>query len=221
MKQNANVIKAIAATAELTGTELSEAALLVFESDLAGYPEQQVIEALTRCRRELRGRLTVSDVIDRMSCAGAHPTANEAWGLALASVDESETVVWTDQIAEAAGIAQPILDAGDEVGARMAFRDAYERILREQGDKQPRWFASMGTDPGRRTSAIERAVRAGLLTETHAAKLLPAPKDAGPIGEALFEGKPLQLADLSPEDRERARKNIANLKLMLSGKAAA
>lgn len=140
--------------------------------------------------------------------------------MVLAAQDEAETVVWTDQIAEAAGIAQPILDAGDEVGARMAFRDAYERILREHGDKPPRWFASLGTDPGRRTVAIERGVRAGLLTKTHAEKLLPAPKDAGPLGEALFEGKPLQLADLSPEDRERARKNIANRKLILSGKAA-
>ena len=126
MRQGVEVLKAIAVTAELTGTEFSEAALLAFEADLSGYPDSQVIAALTRCRRELRGRLTVADVLDRMSSAGGHPTANEAWALALSSADETETVVWTDQIAEAAGIVRPILDAGDEVGARMAFRDAYE-----------------------------------------------------------------------------------------------
>ena len=149
-----------------------------------------------------------------------HPTANEAWGLVLASRDESDTVVWTEQIAEAAGVAQPVLDVGDEVGARMAFRDAYERILRERPEK-PRWFPSLGSDPQRRAAALERAARAGLLTQQHAAGLLPAPKDTGPIGAALFEGKPLMLADLSPGDRDRARRNIAKLKLILRGNEAA
>jgi hypothetical protein len=152
--------------------------------------------------------------------AGGHPTANEAWGLVLASRDESETVVWTEQIAEAAGIAQPVLDAGDEVGARMAFRDAYDRILRERPEA-PRWFASIGSDPQRRTAALDKAVRAGLLTQTHATGLLPAPKDAGPVGAALFGGQPLRLADLAPEDRDRARRNVAKLKLVLAGRSAA
>lgn len=151
---------------------------------------------------------------------GGHPTANEAWALVLASRDETDTVVWTEQIAEAAGIARPIIDAGDDVGARMAFRDAYERILRERPEK-PRWFPSLGSDPGRRTTAIDRAVRAGLMTQSYAAGLLPAPKDTGPVGAALFEGQPLRLADLAQEDRERARRNIANLKLVLAGRSAA
>ena len=151
---------------------------------------------------------------------GGHPTANEAWGLVLASRDESDTVVWTEQIAEAAGIAQPVLDSGDEVGARMAFRDAYDRILRERPEK-PRWFASLGSDHDRRTAALDRAVRAGLLTQSHTAGLLPAPKDHGPIGAALFDGKPMQLTDLAPEDRDRVRRNVAKLKLVLAGKSAA
>lgn len=220
MRHNGSVLKAIAATAELTGTELSEAALLVFEADISGYPEQQVIAALTRCRRELRGRLTVADVVDRISSDGGHLTANEAWGLALTAMDEAETVVWTGQVSEAAAIARPVLDAGDEVGARIAFRDAYERILRESTDA-PRWFPSFGHDPEKRGSAIERAVRSGLLTQQHAAGLLPAPNDPGPIGAALFDGKPLQLADLDPKDRERARRNIARIKEILAGRLSA
>ena len=220
MKRSGNVLKAIAATAELTGTELSEAALLVFEADLADHPEEQLIAALTRCRRELRGRLTVADVLDRMVLAGRHPTANEAWGLVLASRDESDTVVWTDQIAEAAGIAQPVLDAGDDVGARMSFRDAYDRILRESPEP-PRWFPSLGSDLERRSAALDRAVRSGLLTHQHASGLLPASKDPGPIGAALFGGEPLRLADLAPEDRDRARRNFAKLKAILAVRSAA
>ncbi len=151
---------------------------------------------------------------------GGHPTANEAWALVLSSHDEAETVVWTEQIAEAAGIARPVLDAGDEVGARMAFRDAYDRILRERPEA-PRWFASLGSDHGRRTAAIDRAVRAGLLTQQHASGLLPAPRDAGPLGAALFEGRPLRLADLSPVEMARAREKIAKLKLVLGVRSAA
>lgn len=151
---------------------------------------------------------------------GGHPTANEAWALVLASADESDTVVWTEQIAEAAGIARPVLDAGDEVGARMAFRDAYDRILRERPES-PRWFASLGSDAGRRAAAIDKAVRAGLLTQHHAAGLLPAPKDPGPIGGALFDGQPLRLSDLTPEDRDRARRNLEKLKAFLVSRGAA
>ncbi len=151
---------------------------------------------------------------------GGHPSANEAWALVLASQDESDTVVWTEQIAEAAGAAQPVLDVGDEVGARMAFRDAYERILRERQEK-PRWFASLGTDAGRRAAALDKAVRAGLLTQQHATGLLPAPNDPGPIGAALFDGKAARLENLEPADRERAKRNMAKLKLILAKESAA
>ncbi len=216
MKRGVEVLKAIAATAELTGTELSEAALLVFEADLSGYPEDQVIAALTRCRRELCGRLTVADVIDRISSAVGHPTANEAWGLVLASIDESETVVWTEQIAEAAAIARPIFDAGDEVGARLAFRDAYERIVREAGDA-PRWLPSLGNDVERREAALDRAVRSGRLTPQHAAGLLPAPVNAsGAFIAGLLTGQPAEM----PKDPE-FRRRIGDLLRQLKGGEAA
>jgi len=220
MRQSVEVLKAIAVTAELLGTELSEAALRAFERRLSAYSEAQALAALDRCQLELHGRLTVADVIDRIASVGGHPSANEAWGLALASHDESETVVWTEQIAEAAGIAQPVLDAGDEIGARMAFKDAYDRILRERQEK-PRWFASLGTDAGRRAAALDKAVRAGLLTQQHATGLLPAPNDPGPIGAALFDGKAARLENLEPADRERAKQNMAKLKLILAGRSAA
>ena len=217
MSKTGAVLKAIAVTAQLTSTELSEAALEVFEADLSGYSEEQILAALTRCRRELSGRLTVSAVIDRISCAGGHPTANEAWGVVMASADESDTVIWTDQIAEAAGIARPILDAGDEVGARMAFRDAYERIVRDGGDAAPRWFPSLGHDPEKRQAAIERAVSAGRMTQKHASGLLPAPVNAsGAFIAGLLTGKAVEMPK-APEFKRR----ISGLLAQLKGKDAA
>ena len=217
------MLMALAVTAELTQTTLSRGALLAMESDLSGYSPADVLAALTRCRRELKGRLTVADVIERIEGADGRPSANEAWGIVLAGRDEAASVVSNDEIGEACGIAQPILDEGDEVGARMAFRDAYDRITRAARDagRRPKWFPSLGTDPRGRTEAIDLAVRQRRITQQHAAGLLPAPTDPGPIGAALFDGQPLRLADLSPDDRERARRNVAKLKLILSGRSAA
>ena len=146
-------MKAIAVTAELTNTEMSESALEVFEADLAEYSDRQILAALTRCRRELRGRLTVADVVDRMASVGGHPSANEAWALVLAAADESETVVWTEQVAEAAGIAQPVLDAGDEVGARMAFETHTSGLWLRTASRRD---GSRALDMTRR-SALERS----------------------------------------------------------------
>jgi hypothetical protein len=40
-------------------------------------------------------------------------------------------VVWTDEIVQALAVAKPLLDARDKVAARMAFCQAYERLVRK------------------------------------------------------------------------------------------
>ena len=66
MQPTENLLKAIAVTAELTDTDLSESAARVMAEDLAVFPENQVLGALVKCRRELKGRLRIGDVIDRL-----------------------------------------------------------------------------------------------------------------------------------------------------------
>src|ERR1043165_278765 len=117
------LLKAIAVTAELTGTTMSEAAASVMAEDLTRYPENQVLVALTRCRRELRGRLTIADVIQRLD--DGRPGPEEAW--AMIPQDEAPSVVWTQEMASAFGIALPLMD--DPVAARMAFKEAYAKAV--------------------------------------------------------------------------------------------
>lgn len=104
------------------------------------------------------------------------PGAEEAWAIALRSRDEAETVIWTTEIAKAFVIARPVLDGGDEVGARMAFRESYSRLVDEarHGRTPAAWSASLGFDQERRRKAIGAAVSAGLLPMTEV-PLLPAP----------------------------------------------
>lgn len=102
------------------------------------------------------------------------PGPEEAWGIAVKASDEAETVLMTDEIAHAWSTAKPIMDLGDEVGARMAFKEVYERVCKEaNGDV--RWWPSLGTDPHKRSAALADAKRAGLLGAPHVAALLPPP----------------------------------------------
>lgn len=130
------------------------------------------------------------------------PGADEAWAIALASRDEADTVVWTPEIAEAFGVCRTVLGMGDEVGARMAFKGAYERIVNAARlrNEPAQWVASIGFDPDRREKALRQAETAGLLAAPQVAALLPPPEPA-----------------MTPEQTEQARANLAKLKAMLAG----
>jgi hypothetical protein len=162
------LLEAIAVTAELTGTTLSEPAAKVMASDLARYPEGQLLEALTRCRRELRGRLTIADVVGRLD--DGRPGPEEAW--AMIPPDEAGSVVWTEEMAQAYGVA---CGATDRIQARMAFLEAYrDRVRRSRDDGTPvKWTPSLGHDPAGREQALVAAMDAGRITEGHVISLLP------------------------------------------------
>jgi hypothetical protein len=85
-----------------------------------------------------------------------HPSDDEAWAIALDAADENKTVVWTQQIAEAWGACRSVLDIGDEVGARMAFKDVYGRLVREakRAGEQIVWNVSEGFDKAHKETAL-------------------------------------------------------------------
>ena len=61
----------------------------------------------------------------RCQLLDGRPGVEESWALALSSRDEADTVVWTKECAEAFASCQTVLLLGDEIGARMAFKEAY------------------------------------------------------------------------------------------------
>lgn len=209
------IVQAITVTAELTGTTLSGPAIAVMVQDLSGYSEADVLRSLSRCRRELSGRLTLAGIIERLADADGRPSADEAWALALDARNEALTVVWNNEISQSFAVARPVLDAGDRVGARMAFRDAYERITRDgrQQKTKPEWFASLGWDKGHRANALERAEKNGLLSNAAVAALLPAPS-GGVVESALFGNKALPAP--STEEGAEIMRRLADMKKILS-----
>jgi hypothetical protein len=102
------------------------------------------------------------------------PEANEAWAIALASMDEDASVVWCAEIAQARSAAMPIMEEGDEVGARMAFLETYrglvERAKREH--RRIEWVASPGHNAeGRET--LRLAVERGQIAHSKIERYLP------------------------------------------------
>ena len=128
------------------------------------------------------------------------PSADEAWGLLLRLVrDEAETGALSEEIREGWQACGPVLDAGDEVGARRCFIDAYNRRvqLARERHEPVRWTVTLGTDRQLREERIGEAVKLGRIGRDHARALLPGPS-AGSIEQVagLLEGP-----DATPEDR--------------------
>jgi hypothetical protein len=124
-----------------------------------------------------------ADLIAKMQIlrTDQRPDADEAWALALDTFDEAATVCVTDEILEAVGAAKSVWNIGDTVGARMAFKAAYGRLVsagRASG-QTPTWQLSLGWDAQRRTLAAQEAVRSGRLTAQQVRAHLPAPPAAG------------------------------------------
>ena len=154
---------------------------------LSKYELREVLAALeSHCLDEQRGKFppVPADIvhqIDAVKSDDGRPAADEAWSIALAASDEARTVVWSAETAEAWGVASEVYRAGDEVGARMAFKAAYARLVgAARAAREPvRWSPSIGHDAAQRDDALRLAVDAGRLPAAY----LPAPR--GPVAGLL------------------------------------
>jgi hypothetical protein len=131
--------------------------------------------------------------------------------------DEDATIVLCAEIAQAMQIARPIYADGDRVGARMAFRSAYERLIADgrAAGRPAEWWPSIGFNAGRREPALRAAVERGLLSAERAAAYLPAP--IAPAAVALLtadSGTPL-----SDDDREKVRGILAGMRTRVGRRA--
>lgn len=180
------------------------------------YPLAAVAEAFRRHRRESPYLPKPHDLyryLDGPRADDGRPTADEAWGLLRRFAgDEAETGTLTEEMRAAWGACGAVLKAGDDVGARRAFIDAYERaVAAARARHEPaRWTVSLGTNQNLRRLRVDEAVRVGRITADSARAMLPGPAPASIEGVAgLLEG-PGQ----SPDERavaERLRGLVAIL----------
>lgn len=219
------IIDAISVTAESLGQSLSPSAIALLAQDLEAEraSDEAVLNALYLVRRECR-RLTLADILERLWAHDGRPVADEAWMTALVAQDESATVIWTEETRQAFEIARPALEINDKIGARMAFRAAYDRIVAEsrESGRPVQWEASLGFDPECRRIALEAAVQTGKLQPNHAQGLLPPPPADERVANAVLRIASINGDLVAPEicEREIARRRIAELRAILERKSA-
>ncbi len=207
------LLENIVATAEIMGREISPASALMMAKDLAQYPIDVTITAIANLRRDAKARFSVGAIIEQIEKLNpdGRPTPDEAWAMMPRS--ESESVVMSEEMAEADRYAQPLLDCRDQVGARRAFIDAYSRIVEKNklAGIKPKWFPSLGDDPGGRMPAIAEAVRLGRISTQHGINLT-APEKVPAMLRLAGHGE--QAKQFDPATDERAKENRLRIREM-------
>lgn len=181
--ERAEVIKMLAVVCEVTNTDLSQPAKVFVLEQLASRPARQVLKALSVCSHECKFKLTLADIVSRLD--DGRPGAEEAWGLFPKSEDTAAVV--TDEMSVAWGAAAPLFES-DEVAARMAFREVYEREVRaaRAAGIAPVWRVSPGFNRAATESVALEAVKSGKLR----------PRDVDPY--VLPENRPADWPALLP-----------------------
>ncbi|MDH4172195.1 MAG: hypothetical protein OEW90_01020 [Betaproteobacteria bacterium] len=184
------LLQALAVTCELTNTQISTAAAQVMASDLSKYPEDQVLAALVRCRRELKGRLTIADVLQRLQ--DGRPGPEEAWSIIPHT--EAMSAFWTDEMRAAYFVARPLIESGDMVQARMAFLETYRSTVQFARDahRPVAWQFTPGTDKAGRELVVIDALEKGRITHDVAQMLLPHHHTDEGVTARLLAAKPLK-----------------------------
>lgn len=191
--------------AEVMQNSITPSAILLMTDDLMNFELPVIEKALHRVRRECR-QLIPQEIFSRID--DGRPNVEEAW--AMLPRDEAETVVWTEEMAEAYGVCSALLAEGDSVAARMAFKEKYSALLAQaRAEFKPvRWSATLGTDKAAREDALKLAVETGKLSADHARKLLPdLSYRITPNGRKLLNGVSQAVALLESGDKPDFKKN--------------
>lgn len=153
--------------------------------------------------------------IEGMAAVDGRPDAEEAWALSIRAADEAETVVWTDEMAQAWQVCQPVMAMGDEVGARMAFKQSYARMVEDARRlrRQVAWTTSMGHDSSKRHAALVKAETMGLLPAGEALRLAPPEHVAANALTLLLETSVKRQEPITDPEVIKAR--AAELKALL------
>ena len=196
-------------TMETYHRPITPAALRIWWAALVSYDLAELQAAFHRHITDPdQGRFppTPAAIVAQMADAAGAIGADEAWSLVIGAMDEDATVVLTDLMLEALAVSQARTQwQYDKVGARMAFKSAYDRLIgiaRIQGRK-PIWQVSAGWDAERRADAVRLAMEGGRLTHDQARRYL-APPDSTAEGQAiagLITGKVVELPDDATRER--------------------
>lgn len=155
-------VELLQGTAEAVGFPISQTCADMMALDLGGYEFDQVKAACAKCRRELKFRLTLSDIIDRLQAEDGRPGPDEAWLMVMKDDDYSQLT--NNEIDEASKGVMEAIRAGNAFGAERSFKELYPKVVkkaREQG-RIPVYRVSIG-QLGGNEQAISEGLKSGVL----------------------------------------------------------
>lgn len=175
----------LATAADYYGKSLAPSTIQLYWNALSRLDLVMVQRLVNEHVKHSRFMPTIAELLDAMKALDGRPGAEEAW--AMIPKTEGGTVVWTDEMSHAFGVAFPLLDE-DQIAARMAFKEAYQAAVQRARDAGApvKWTPSLGYDVGGREGPLLEAARRGRLTVQHVRGLLPY-RDVPPEVQQLLE----------------------------------
>jgi hypothetical protein len=167
--------------AEAFGEKLTEERQEIYCAGLAEFPQNRLDVVFRRARYELKWFPKLAElrefagVVPGASNDG-RPGPEEAWAkMPKGERIEEDSVVWCEEERIAYGACRSLLLDGDQIAARMAFKERYEREVaaaRSQGIPV-RWTISAGYDVGHRLGMLAQAVEERKLSLEGALTFVP------------------------------------------------
>lgn len=150
------------------GRELSKMAKKLMVNELSKFDEEKVFQALHECQSEFKGQLSLSDIISRID--DGRPNNNAAFAMLPRS--EAESVLWTQEMAEAHSETSHLVN---ETGRRMAFNAVYDKRVKEnkRAGCAAVWSVSLGHDENHRDEILLKALESNLIDKRYALMLSP------------------------------------------------
>lgn len=169
-------VELLSGVLELFGAKGTKASFSLWWASLKRFPLEFVRDALSgHVQDPIAGKFAPkpADIIGRLQEMDGRPGPEESW--AMMPRDEAMTVVWTEEMSQAWGVALPLINEGDNVAARMAFVERYKQLVSHAraAGRAAKWTPSLGTDAMGRERALMDAVELGRLPAEHVAGLLP------------------------------------------------
>lgn len=216
MIRPSEIVESIKATAEICGSEISEPAAKAMVAHLKPYGSAAIVEALFECQRKIKGKLALVDIINIIEARDGRPGPDEAWNIAYKFMnDEQSSVLVNNEIESACYACSELMAAKDKIAARMAFLDAYKRLIsegRNTGSK-PKWRVSVGLLKADAADVAKHGLERGLLTRESALMALPHHKQSDDARYMIETGNMM-----SPEERKKGLENLGKVKMLLSYK---
>lgn len=167
--------------AEAFGEKLTEERQDIYCGSLADLQQKQLDIAFRRARCELKWFPKIAELRElagALSDAGndGRPGPEEAWArMPKGERMEEDSIVWCEEERIAYGACRNLLLEGDQIGARMAFKERYERELAEARARQlpARWTVSAGYDIEHRLVTLTGAVQEKRITLAQALNFVP------------------------------------------------